>query len=416
MRHSGLCHSYARYLTDQAGNRLAETDSASAAIVGLQAAMSYTALNQLYFAATPTSSPGTWDFAWHWYDPQGLRVMSWVASGNSTVTPRPDSTWTLRNYYVYDGSDVALTLVKSGSTWRIQQRYVMGGVDEPLATRVWTGDATLQESLVLVPDRQGTAVTAIKGNGDEECRVAYTNRGAFGALDAITTPCGNAINVATGYAGASVPTGAGGYTYLRNRWYDPQTGRFLTQDPIGLAGGTNLYAYAGNNPVTFSDPFGLCKKGEWACEWWELARLAQKAINITLFKAGKGMVANAIEYPQSLGLPSEAAVEELIGAEEGAATARFSAMLRDAARGKGNFEVGTATSKEAEALGRAWVGEDATLSKSGKAWVSKDGLRQYRPGSFKPNQGKVQANLEWRPRAEGKFLGNAHIDIVDIKY
>ena len=63
-------------------------------------------------------------------------------------------------------------------------------------------------------------------------RTANTVRG-------VATPCRAAISIA----------------------YDPQSGRFLTQDPIGLAGGVNLHAYAGNNPVTFSDPFGLCVKG-----------------------------------------------------------------------------------------------------------------------------------------------------------
>jgi len=36
------------------------------------------------------------------------------------------------------------------------------------------------------------------------------------------------------------------------------TGIHLTRDPIGLAGGVNLYSYAGNNPIAFDDPFGLC--------------------------------------------------------------------------------------------------------------------------------------------------------------
>lgn len=35
----------------------------------------------------------------------------------------------------------------------------------------------------------------------------------------------------------------------------------LTQDPIGLAGGVNLYSYAGSNPVSFDDPYGLCPEG-----------------------------------------------------------------------------------------------------------------------------------------------------------
>jgi RHS repeat-associated protein len=47
-------------------------------------------------------------------------------------------------------------------------------------------------------------------------------------------------------------------SYYRNRYYDQQTGRFINEDPIGVAGGTNLYQYGGNNPATFTDPFGLC--------------------------------------------------------------------------------------------------------------------------------------------------------------
>ena len=50
---------------------------------------------------------------------------------------------------------------------------------------------------------------------------------------------------------------ASGQMYRRNRYYDPTTARFTQEDPIGLAGGLNLYGYANGDPVNFSDPFGL---------------------------------------------------------------------------------------------------------------------------------------------------------------
>ena len=46
--------------------------------------------------------------------------------------------------------------------------------------------------------------------------------------------------------------------YKRNRYYDPATARFTQEDPIGLAGGLNIYGFAGGDSVNFSDPFGLC--------------------------------------------------------------------------------------------------------------------------------------------------------------
>ena len=49
-----------------------------------------------------------------------------------------------------------------------------------------------------------------------------------------------------------------GLEYRRNRYYDPKSGRFTQEDPIGLGGGLNLYGFGGGDPVNNSDPFGLC--------------------------------------------------------------------------------------------------------------------------------------------------------------
>jgi RHS repeat-associated protein len=51
---------------------------------------------------------------------------------------------------------------------------------------------------------------------------------------------------------------------FRARWYDPDTGRWLSKDPIGIEGGLNQYVAFNNNPVNYVDPLGM---------WGTLARI-----------------------------------------------------------------------------------------------------------------------------------------------
>jgi RHS repeat-associated protein len=55
-----------------------------------------------------------------------------------------------------------------------------------------------------------------------------------------------------------VMTEPNGFYYMRARYYDPELGRFISEDPIGFGGGdVNLYAYVASNPTMFFDPSGL---------------------------------------------------------------------------------------------------------------------------------------------------------------
>lgn len=117
--------------------------------------------------------------------------------------------------------------------------------------------------------------------------------------------------------------------------------------------------------------------------------------------------------------PSSGAIDffrsSSLAAKSGMTLADDMAVLRQAATGKGNFGVGTAGAEDAARLGRSWVGEGADWSSNGKALLSPDGMRQFRPPSLKPNSPYAttgsQANFQWRNIPKGGWQGNGHLNI-----
>ena len=124
------------------------------------------------------------------------------------------------------------------------------GVDDPLMGlyRPNTGSAV---EYFWVTDGQGRqlAVGLVNGTMSGSSPGIYATEGGSYA--------GGTANAQSFAASRFETPVAPGYSFFRNRIYDQGTGRWTQEDPIGVAGGSNLYQYAGNNPVTLSDPFGL---------------------------------------------------------------------------------------------------------------------------------------------------------------
>ncbi|MEW6131401.1 MAG: RHS repeat-associated core domain-containing protein [Acidobacteriota bacterium] len=151
--------------------------------------------------------------------------------------------------FLYDGADVVLDR-RSDST---SVSYLNGiGIDDKLRQA-----SNAASSLYFLQDHLGSTTALTDASGAVVERQQYE---PFGAS------MGTSLT-RYGYTGREKDE-ATGLLYYRARWYDPEQGRFITQDPIGFAGGdTNLYAYVGNEPVSFADPLGLERLHRYAGTW-----------------------------------------------------------------------------------------------------------------------------------------------------
>lgn len=182
---------------------------------------------------------GAWA-EWYQYDALGRRVM--IAAAGETML-----------YPVYDGQNVAADVIWTGYP---ERKYVHGpGIDDVLATSVATypGYATYYH----IKDHLGSVVALVDATGTNMLEsyeydawgnvTVYTN-GAVAAKSKV----GNRFL----FQGREYSWKTKLY-YFRARWYDPTTGRWLSNDPVGISGGLNQYVFAANNPANFADPLGL---------------------------------------------------------------------------------------------------------------------------------------------------------------
>jgi RHS repeat-associated protein len=169
------------------------------------------------------------------YDPLGRRAST--TSGGVTFR------------HVYDGVHCAADIDSAGAVVR---SYTWGpGVDNLLAVTCHSGSSST--TYYALTDVQGTVYGFADANGDLVARYAYDAWGNL--LDADVAVSDLADNRYL-FQGREYSHATGLYNF-RLRWYDPATGRWLSKDPIGISGGLNLYAFCGNDPVNYMDPWGL---------------------------------------------------------------------------------------------------------------------------------------------------------------
>ena len=139
-----------------------------------------------------------------------------------------------------------------GATGAVGNWYVYGlGVDAVLS-QVNAGAGARQ---TMIPDVQGSIVATLDAASGVVSKAGYLS---FGENPTTYTGSfrytGRRIDPETGGS----PSQPSGLYYYRARTYSPTWGRFLQPDPIGYAGGGNLYAYTNNDPLNRTDPLGLC--------------------------------------------------------------------------------------------------------------------------------------------------------------
>ncbi|GHT96232.1 hypothetical protein AGMMS49545_20690 [Betaproteobacteria bacterium] len=198
------------------------------------------------------------------------------ANGNRTEDERHTYQWDAENRLIgigyknaprkksefrYNGQNKRIAVIEADGAKRTETRYVWCG-NEICAAQGKDGQSIAHyygegvyrsktdKKEYYARDHLGSVRDVLDEKGQSLARYDYDPYGNF------ITPPKTAPEF--GYAGMQYHAPSGLYL-TKYRAYDPQTGRWLSKDPIEEAGGLNLYGYVGGNPISWNDPLGLAK-------------------------------------------------------------------------------------------------------------------------------------------------------------
>ncbi|MFH0803311.1 MAG: RHS repeat-associated core domain-containing protein [bacterium] len=252
------------YTYDQNGNRLTRTENGNT-------------INSVYDNADQLLTAGPLEFS---YDGNGNQVQKVDHSQGDATTgfmydyenllaqiTFPDTT---TESYLYNGNGLRVQKSRSGIT----TNYLLSGSD---VLNEWSSQGGPPPTYYILGGSMAGPL-ALQQPGEQGPVYHYSHTDGLGSIHMLTD---DPANITDGYGydafgvGMTPPnpppnttynpyryTGqqtdfSGSLVYLRARYYDPQVGRFISQDPIGFSGGMNFYAYCGGNPVKWVDPWGL---------------------------------------------------------------------------------------------------------------------------------------------------------------
>ena len=222
------------------------------------------------FASNPPRGSGLWEE--YRYDPLGRRIM--------VVTRRPPELCNVPGAtcissvtrFVWSGDQLLWEIRSADGPYAAEAGGTVsythgGGIDRPLAiTRSGVG------SIIPHENWRGQMARGTYGAGTGKPLGASSDCTGSPPVNCVPVPWPG-WNTSAWHEDAARPEMAGtehywlgslavgmrdasGQMYKRNRYYDPAKGQFTQPDPIGLAGGMNVYGFAAGDLVTYDDPHG----------------------------------------------------------------------------------------------------------------------------------------------------------------